>query len=596
MNEQTKSRLSIDLDALERQLTDDRDHLAQRPASPARSSDPLAELARIVGQDDPFRAILSARKPTAASVSADTAADREFKQQPRYADEQPALDDPYFSSQHGYSRDLASEPVHGADPDYPDDAPFAYAPRSAAQNPSGDERPAPRATSDDIPGPDAGYTSETCVPQDNYDDRYAPSGQGATDRTAMDDTAGGDYDRYAYADPRDEANQADDQAYEDDASTVPPSAVQQRSRKGLVVVAAVLGLAVAGVGVALGLKTQGAKVADGGPITISADSAPTKVQPQNPGGVDIPNQSKQIYERVGEPDPAATKVVTREEQPVDVNQAVRRDVARIIVPGTMTLPPAADAPPAVSAAPADSGSGPVPSGAASVSLPQAPSATGPGLALGEPRRVKTVSVKPDGSIATDGNTTETKPAPESVAVPLPKPRTAQPAQVTPGPVTPNPAPPRAATSPPRATIAAPAPAATPPSDDSNSNRQNLSGAPVNIPGIAGTTNRPAATPATPPRQVATAPARDETASTASTGGFAVQLAAPATEKEARETFAGLQRRYPGDLGSFKPTIRKAEVSDKTIYRLRVGPMSREDATALCSRLQTSGGACFVARN
>jgi cell division protein FtsN len=43
-------------------------------------------------------------------------------------------------------------------------------------------------------------------------------------------------------------------------------------------------------------------------------------------------------------------------------------------------------------------------------------------------------------------------------------------------------------------------------------------------------------------------------------------------------------------------IRKAEVNGSTIYRVRVGPLSKDEASSLCSKLQGQGGQCFVAKN
>src|SRR3712207_2686407 len=63
MNESVKPRFAIDLDEIERQL-------AEAQASPQHASqthvrnDPLAELARIVGQEDPFRSMLATDQPT----------------------------------------------------------------------------------------------------------------------------------------------------------------------------------------------------------------------------------------------------------------------------------------------------------------------------------------------------------------------------------------------------------------------------------------------------------------------------------------------------------------------------------------------------
>jgi hypothetical protein len=38
------------------------------------------------------------------------------------------------------------------------------------------------------------------------------------------------------------------------------------------------------------------------------------------------------------------------------------------------------------------------------------------------------------------------------------------------------------------------------------------------------------------------------------------------------------------------------VGDKAVYRVRVSGLSREDATSICQKIQTSGGTCFVAKN
>ncbi|MGL4974526.1 MAG: hypothetical protein ACRC56_04465, partial [Bosea sp. (in: a-proteobacteria)] len=62
MSEQaSKSRFAIDLDDLEKQLKS-----VAQPAKGAAPADPLAELARIVGKDDPLKALFADRKPPAA--------------------------------------------------------------------------------------------------------------------------------------------------------------------------------------------------------------------------------------------------------------------------------------------------------------------------------------------------------------------------------------------------------------------------------------------------------------------------------------------------------------------------------------------------
>ena len=77
----------------------------------------------------------------------------------------------------------------------------------------------------------------------------------------------------------------------------------------------------------------------------------------------------------------------------------------------------------------------------------------------------------------------------------------------------------------------------------------------------------------------------------------VQLGAPGSEAEARSSFTSLQRRFTAQLSGESPTIRKADVGNgKTVYRLRVGPYSREDAAEKCEALKAAGGNCFIARN
>jgi len=84
---------------------------------------------------------------------------------------------------------------------------------------------------------------------------------------------------------------------------------------------------------------------------------------------------------------------------------------------------------------------------------------------------------------------------------------------------------------------------------------------------------------------------------ASTGSFAVQLAAPGTEQEARETQVRLMQKFAAELAGFHTSIHKAAVGGKPVYRVRVaGFSSRDEAIALCQKVQTGGGNCFVAKN
>jgi cell division septation protein DedD len=82
---------------------------------------------------------------------------------------------------------------------------------------------------------------------------------------------------------------------------------------------------------------------------------------------------------------------------------------------------------------------------------------------------------------------------------------------------------------------------------------------------------------------------------AAMGGFSVQLGVRSSEGDAQKAFSQFQSKYT-DLQGQPALIRKAEVNGATIYRVRVGPMSRDEASTLCSKLQGGGAQCFVAKN
>ena len=79
------------------------------------------------------------------------------------------------------------------------------------------------------------------------------------------------------------------------------------------------------------------------------------------------------------------------------------------------------------------------------------------------------------------------------------------------------------------------------------------------------------------------------------GGYSVQLGVSASESEAKGTLQRFQQKFAALQGK-APLIRQAEVNGSTLYRVRVGPMSRDEASSLCSKIQGQGGQCFVAKN
>lgn len=529
-------RLAVDLDDLERQL---RALSAKKQMS---SDDPLAELARIVEREDPLRALLAEEARPRATAG---------------PDHPMAIRAP--------ARVPQAEPV-------------AAPPRSYEHQPQASQRYAPQA-----------YAQQA---EPDWQDELRGGLGTQPDTRAAPDMAQAHFQPVYTHDAVYDGSVAGQQAYADDGlyevdpayAEAPPMEEGQdfvpltprRSRKGLYTVVALFGVACASLAGVLMLRSGEPQAPSGEPPLIEAQNGPARVQPENPGGVVIPNQDKQIYERLGQNQPPPSQIVNRTEQPVDI-RALARDQQGSAQVGAPATNPAALA-----------------SGNTALA------------ALGEPRRVRTVAVKPDGTIIAGEPSSAPPPAP---VVPAPQP-VAQPVIPAPAPAAPVAAP--------QAANGTPAPASTPAPSTSNGSTgagsttasaaaprpaapPPLSISPSAPPRSAAPTPRiiAEAAPAQPPVQ-SPAPARPTPApqqvAAATTGGdYMVQLAAPGSEAEARSTFATLQRRFPGDLSGYQPVIRQAEVGGRSIYRLRVGSMSREDANSLCSRLQASGGQCFVAR-
>ncbi len=80
--------------------------------------------------------------------------------------------------------------------------------------------------------------------------------------------------------------------------------------------------------------------------------------------------------------------------------------------------------------------------------------------------------------------------------------------------------------------------------------------------------------------------------------FVVQVTSRSSQTGALAAFADMQQKYPSLIGGFSPDIQRADLGAKGIwYRLRVGPVeSKTAATDLCSSLKQAGHpGCFVRR-
>ncbi len=316
------------------------------------------------------------------------------------------------------------------------------------------------------------------------------------------------------------------QAYYEDAGQMPQGEegyddefAEAHPRRGMKTVTMLVGLALLGTGAAFGYRFLFTGGTSGPPPVIKADTTPSKVPATNAGA------SKVIYDRVGDPN-RAEKIVPREEQPIDVPADARAAPRGVIFPG---LPETADA-----------------SGAASAPIGSMP----PGPNAAEPKKIRTVTIRPDQPLGDGAAPSANAPAARSGA------STPAPRSVAAPPVSP----------PPQAN----APLSLTP--------QSLNSEP----------QAPAA--AAPP-----APAR---MAAAEAGSYAVQISSQRSEAEAQASFRSLAAKFPTLLGNRQPLIRRADLGEKGIYfRTMVGPFAALDqASQFCTSLKAAGGQCVVQRN
>jgi hypothetical protein len=640
MKQGNASNAMMDLDDLDRQL-----RAASAAPRRAGADDPLAELARIVGQEDPLGGSNAARKPLSERIP--PSFEDFLKASPRPASGampshtppvEPLFPEQLDAPDHGHSAANRLPPELPLLDSEPEDLPLDLGLRPALQMEA--ENPltasvAPRSDSDLLRDLEArlaaamdGETSAPAVHQpillpeapqaEVLSSTYgeAPSavpapGQNFDDMLAEFDAAMRDVGAeklpperalepvmlpppppeipVAYSAPSGLGMAAAGVAVLG-AGAAASAAVTQRApgrpRRGLMIAGGVIAVALIGIG---SLMTFGAGSRSGSakdaPV-IAAKPGVTKERPANPGGVEVPNQDKEILQPGTAQPRQAERVAPREEQPVDLNQAQRaaavepgavrqipgvaivaptsttpppgapvQPVPRPVasVPITITGQPPAAAPLPVPVAPAPVAAAPV-APAAPATAPQAAAPVPAAQPPAEPRRVRTVPIRPD-----EGAPTRAQAQPRVV-----------PANPRPAPV-----------------------AAVPEPEDAN--------APLRITPQASRAPQRAAAPVVQPGTVPpSSPTPQTTQSTTApaTGGsgFTVQLAAEGSEDAARAKFNRMRGQYSETLGSQSPNIRSAEVNGRSVYRVRVGNMSREEAVSLCEKLKSDGGSCFVARN
>ena len=252
---------------------DDYGHGDDQHASAKGESDPLAELARLIGQTDPFGGIGRANLPVQPH-----GAERDRYDLPPASNEVPAAGPPPWMQ-----RAVRQEAVPPEE-DYPSAVHplHRYAATHAAPEP--DYHPAPPfADEDHEPDPS------------RYDDALYGALDSGAQQDALHDPVYAE-DAYAYQD-----------GYGDGGEDQVP-----KRRGGMATVVVVLALAVLGTGAAFAYRTYIGSPRSGEPPIIRADAGPTKIVPAPADG------SSKLPDRLASGD-GTEKIVPREEAPVDIN-------------------------------------------------------------------------------------------------------------------------------------------------------------------------------------------------------------------------------------------------------------------------------------
>ena len=463
----------------------------------------------------------------------------------------------------------------------------------------------------------SGYDNYAAVPENEEPEMRAAATAAAAADTRL------DFDMGAFEDDlardlefvgHDMEAEGDEADYDgDEAREGVVVADARRPKRGMMIAAAVGGIAILGAIGAFGLTSR-----DGGdagePVLVQADSEPVKVVPDDPGGKEVPNQDRAVYGEVdgnGETAPTQETLVSTSEEPVDLG-----GTGETVLPNGMTETAKVEdrlTPDMAEAA--------------------APAAAESGSAVLAPRRVRTVIVKPDGTLV------ENAPEPEATAPATPEPaetaeapaETGEPisridmaasapqaSEAPSGPATEaagtaSSTGEEAATAEQLAAIAEPEVAETPETAEEagseTATRQPLR-APSAIP------ERPADQPVTivgseqpAPRQqttqqVAEAAPQQQTPAASSTvsqqavpaGSYTVQIASQPSAELAQQTAADLSRVYADVIGNRQVAIQQAEIEGRgTYHRVRIVANGRQDAVSVCERIKQQGGSCFVAR-
>jgi hypothetical protein len=481
---------------------------ADEPLLPGSSpGDPLAELARLIGQSDPFaelgrsnsRPAQAGTRATPAIALDDWRHDADSGHHP--TDGSRASHREEFAPDLDYTHSVGRQPSR--DYDYPDEVT-----RLGSDQPS---YPLGRQRAQGLPHTlDTQFGQDQRLPQERRyeDDRPYSPGQPYQDGQ-----------RLASVPPEPEVDYQDEgdvplAPHEDETYDDAPRA---RNRGGLVIALVLVGCAMLGIAGAYALRgyTSPSTATPSPPIITADRTTPNKIVPAV--AADSPS-GKSIQDRVA--NAGVEQLVSKQEEPVALRELGTQAAPRVVLPAPV--------------APVLGGSPTLPSAAANST---------------EPKRIRTVTIRPDGSDASG------RPV---GALPPPAPRVMAPP---------------------------PAPKGTAPSARSGTGPVSLE------------PNEPVAAR---PRTAALPPASEPVPETPSNASDAhvVQLSSQRSESEAQAAFRSLQAKFPNELGGRQPIIRRADLAGKGVfYRTMVGPFtSSREASQFCASYKAAGGQCVVPTN
>lgn len=395
---------------------------------------------------------------------------------------------------------------------------------------------------------------------------FRPDGHGRTEHGYFDDAApAGGMDGQEPA-AHDFSLYRNDDALGDEMPADRPVLRDNRRRNMMVAGGALALVLLGGVGV-FALWSGGGS--GGEPVLLQADGEPVRVRPEEPGGAVVPNQDSEVYQRVAggreEAEPSQARLIDTAEEPIDLTV---QNAPRIV------------------GADDNAGFG---SDLSAVKVEDrlesggeetAANASDDMVAL-QPRRVRTMVVRPDGSIVP-------REDPEPAAAPSSE---SEPAATAPQSLTPS------------SNAAAEEPAAA--AEATTDMPEEIALAPATRPApeqqpAAATppAPEPAPAPAQAPQQeqqvaaVSPTPAAPQATQTSE---WSMQIASQPSSESAQTTYQDLARRYSSLLEGRGVNIVRAEVDGRTFYRVRIPMATRDEAVNLCTRYQQAGGSCFVSR-